>query len=132
MANITYRVDTAEVDVPKTFPNPALQVTESEEAGSTKPGPTLENERAGRRGFLQGWLDENWALSSHRFWSGSSVRCIAYRLGGHRIAHASAFLTLGTASSLSRGPKFEGLRPQPIAPRLCPRPTERRAQLGNQ
>jgi hypothetical protein len=64
MANITYRVDTAEVDVPKTFPNPALQVTESEEAGSTKPGPTLENERAGRRGFLQGWLDENWARVS--------------------------------------------------------------------
>jgi hypothetical protein len=37
-------------------------------------GPTLENGRAGRRGFLHGWLDENWALCSHRFWSGSIGR----------------------------------------------------------
>jgi hypothetical protein len=32
-----------------------------------------------------------------------------YRLGRHRTSLASAFLTVGTASSLSRGPKFEML-----------------------
>jgi hypothetical protein len=57
--------------------------------------------------------------------------CTVYRLGRHRISLASAFLTIGTASSLSRGPKFERLRPEPIAHALHSAPTERRAHTGN-
>ncbi len=65
-------------------------------------------------GFLHGWLDENWALCSHRFWSGSIGRCIAYTpTKGHRSSHSSAFLTLGTALSPSRGRILKCFAPNP-------------------
>ena len=80
-------------------------------------GPTLENGRAGRRGFLHGWLDENWALCSHRFWSGSIGRYFVHSAEA-TAAPTHALLTHGDCIIFIEGPKFERLRPQPIAPAL--------------
>ena len=97
-------------------------------------GPTLENGRAGRRGFLHGWLDENWALSSHRFWSGSIGR---YFVPTGRPSQLPRMLCspMGTASSLSRaeieGPKFERLPPNP-SHMLCTRPQNGGPNTGNE
>src|SRR5450759_1810512 len=80
-------------------------------------GPTLENGRAGRRGFLHGWLDQNWALCSHRFWSGKIGRYFVHSAEA-TAAPTHALLTHGDCIIFIEGPNFERLRPQPIAPAL--------------
>ena len=70
----------------------------------TTAGPTLENGRAGRRGFLHGWLDENWALCSHRFWSESSGRYFVHSAEA-TAAPTHALLTHGDCI-IFRGAEF--------------------------
>src|ERR1700674_1213764 len=70
-------------------------------------GPTLENGRAGRRGFLHGWLDQNWALSSPRFWSGSIGRFFVHSAEA-TAAPTHALLTHGDRIIFIEGPKSRG------------------------
>src|SRR6202521_1750910 len=83
-------------------------------------GPTLENGRAGRRGFLHGWLDENWALCSHRFWSESIGRYFVHSAEA-TAAPTHALLTHGDCIIFIEGPKSRGrnFKSSPCTHRTC-------------